>query len=128
VLGPEVNSKHILLGYFGIAPYVHVLLENVNAPATLCFVFTGGAAPAGKYDFALSLIDPAGKELSNSQTSPPIHGGTVSAGVGSFNIFLAFQGVLGTEGIFQVSLMVDGLMKYRASLGIEQVKQPNLLQ
>jgi hypothetical protein len=123
---PELNNKTILFGFYGIAPYVTVRLINVNLPANLCFVFSGGATDVGRYNVRLRLLDPAGSEITNDTNSPPIKEGVLGAGQGGTNIFLSFVGVLGKVGRYRVSLMVDGVEHFSTSLGIEQASTSTL--
>jgi len=115
---PELNNKNILLGFFGIAPYVQVRLPNISTPASLCFVFCGGAAE-GKFNIRLRLDDPTGTEVTNPTNSPHIKDGVLMSGKGSTNIFLAFQGILGRFGTFRVGLLVDDVEQYSTTVGIE---------
>lgn len=124
---PELNNKNILLGFFGIAPYVTVRFVNVHAPATLCFVFSGGSS-TGKFNARLRMIDPTGAEITNPTNSPAIKDGVLNSGKGGTNIFMGFQGVLGNIGTFRVGLIVDEVEHYSTTFGVEEVeKTPTLL-
>jgi hypothetical protein len=117
---PEQHNKNLLLGYFGITPYVTVVYPNVQNPAVLFFVFSGGGGTPANYDLKLSLIDPNGVELSTPQTSPPIKAGALGAAPVS-NVFFGFHGVLGRAGRFRVGLIVDGVIHFESTVDIKQV-------
>lgn len=122
VIRPELNNKNILFGFFGITPYVTVQLQNLKLPASLCFVFCGGPS-IGTFTVRLRIIDPNGIEVTNSQNSPPVQGQLHSPRGGS-NVYLGFNGILGTAGRYRVSLLVDDKEVYDTSVGIEQMTQP----
>jgi hypothetical protein len=114
---PELQNKHILLGFFGIAPYVRIHIKDFKLPVSLCFVFCTGQGVEGKHSIDLRLTDPQGTVSSNSiqgirdQEPPP--------GSPSTNIFMAFQGLLGTPGAYRVALVVDGREHYSTTATIE---------
>ena len=120
---PELNGKNILLGFFGVTPHVRVRFVNLNAPASLCFVFSGGSS-GGKFNLRLRLIDPTGVEVTNPTNSPPIENGVLDSTKSGTNIFLAFLGVLGRAGTFRVGLIVDGVEHYSTTVDIEAVSTP----
>jgi hypothetical protein len=122
---PELNNKNILFGFFGITPYVTVRLQHINAPANLCFVFTGGPS-IGKFNIRLRLIDPNGIEVTTPANSPPIQG-DLNSPRGGTNIFLSFQGILGKTGTFRAGLVVDEVEQYGTTIGIEEVARPTTL-
>lgn len=113
---PEVQNKYILLGFFGIAPYVRIYIRDFKVPASLCFVFCTGKGVEGKHSIDLQLRDPQGTVLSNSiqgirdQEAPP---------ASSTNIYMAFQGLLGKPGAYRVALVVDGREHYSTTATIE---------
>ena len=128
---PEPQNKNLLLGFFGIAPHVKVLLRNFNLPATLCFIFCGGRGSAGRFDVSLRLTDPQGLVVSNLNTVPEIKGGELGDRAAT-NIFMGFQGRLGKPGKYKVSLIVNGAEHYATTVDILQAPSPqsavNLLQ
>jgi len=115
---PELQNKSILLGFFGIAPYVQVLLRDFNLPGTLCFVFCGAGGSGGKYDVSLRLTDPQGRVISNPQTSPDIRGGELAANRSTSNIFMTFHGPMGQPGKYNVTLVVNGSDHYSTAIDI----------
>jgi hypothetical protein len=127
----EPQNKNLLLGFFGIAPHVQVLLKDFNLPATLCFVFCGGRGSAGKFDIGLRLTDPQGLVVSNSDTAPEIKGGELGNRTAT-NIFMGFHGRLGKPGKYTVSLIVNGAEHYTAIVDVLQIPSPqpavNVLQ
>ena len=113
----EINNKHILLGYYGITPYVQVSLTNLQAPAILCFVFSGGSGQPGVYDLSLRLTDQTGKVISNPTNAPDIKGVSVTFAP-STNVFFTFQGILSQAGRYEIALWVNGVQHYTTTLGI----------
>ena len=114
---PEPQNKTLLLGFFGIAPYVRILLKDFDSPATLAFVFCGGEGPPGKHDIGLRLKDPEGSVVSTANSSPDIKGGELGVRPGT-NIFMGFQGKLGKPGKYTVVLIVDGAEHYSTTFDI----------
>lgn len=123
---PELFNKNILLGFFGMAPYVTVRLQNARMPAALCFVFCGGPS-VGTFNVRLRILDPDGTEVTNPTNAPPIPNGQLNSPKGGTNIFLAFFGILGTAGTFRASLLIDDAEVYSTTFGIEEVTQPATL-
>jgi hypothetical protein len=119
---PELNNKTILLGFYGLTPYVKVRFGNLQLNASLCFVFSGGPTSVReKYsDIRLRIFDPTGVEVTNDKNAPPIKDGMLGGGAGGTNLFLSFFGVLGKTGIFRVALVVNGVEHYSTTIGIEQ--------
>jgi hypothetical protein len=116
---PEPHNKNLLFGFFGIAPYVRVLLRDFNLPVTFCFVFCGGEGSAGKHDISLRLTDPQGSIVSPN-AFPDIKGGELGTRA-TTNIFMVFQGKLGSPGTYRVSLIVDGVEHYSTTVDFTPV-------
>jgi hypothetical protein len=116
---PELNNKTILIGFFGIAPYVHVLIPNFSIPVSLCFVFSGGGGPPGTYDIGLRLTDSQGNAVTNAQNAPEIKAGRFDAARPNTNIFMGFQGLLGKPGIYNVTLIIDGAEHFSTTVRID---------
>ena len=115
----ELYNKTILLGFYGVAPYVRILLHDFQAPVMLCFVFCGAGGSAGKYNVGLRLTDPTGRVLSNSQTAPDVSG-ELSADRDLTNIFLRFQGLVGGPGKYRLDLIVNGLEHFSTTFELSQ--------
>jgi hypothetical protein len=117
----ELYNKHTILGFYGLAPHVRVTLSNVEAPATICFIFSGASDPSsgGTYTLALKLSDPSGLVITNHDTSPEISGNLRGERMVT-NVFMSFQGTFRKAGTFRVALLVDGREHYVTTLGIEK--------
>jgi hypothetical protein len=118
----ERYNKHIILGYYGIAPHVTVILGSVREPATICFIFAGGSDDdsGGKYDVTLQIRNPTGMVISTPSNLPQIKGAVLKSGDMPANVFFTFQGVFGMEGIFSLDLSVNGVNHYHTRLGVRQ--------
>lgn len=114
---PEVLNKHILLGFFGIAPYPRVLLKDFQVPATLYFVFCGGEGE-GMFRLKLQLTDPLGIVLDNNALGSEIVGNLVR-GRPNTNVFMGYQGVLGKPGKYRISLLVNDVEHYATTLDLQ---------
>ena len=51
-----------LLGFYGIAPNVSILLQQFGAPVRICFVLLGGPGN-GPHRVSLRLVEPATKDV-----------------------------------------------------------------
>jgi hypothetical protein len=120
----ELNNKHILLGFFGVAPHVRVWLQDFTRPATLCFVFCGGTGPGGTYNIGLRLTDSQGTVVTNTNTAADIKNGTLGPGRSVTNIFMGFNGMLGRPGKYRVELLIDGVSHYSTTVDLEPVPAP----
>ena len=116
---PELNNKHVLLGFFGITPYVRMFIQDFSQPVGLCFVFCGGVGPAGKYDVSLRLVDPVGAVVSNSSTAPPIKDGILAADRTNTNVFIGFHGLIGKPGKYTVTLLINDIAHYSTTVDIQ---------
>lgn len=114
---PEIQNKHILLGFFGIAPYVRIHIKDFKRPVSLCFVFCTNEGVAGKHTIDLRLTDKKGTVLSNAIQG--IKDEEARPGARSTNIFMAFQGLLGEPGLYRVDLVVDGMEHYSTKVTID---------
>lgn len=114
-LREEVGHKHTLLGFFGLAPHVRILLADVEVPATLCFVFCGGRGE-GKVRLKLRVENKQGVEIANGLAAE-IEGELV-ADRPNTSVFFSFQGAFGVTGIYNVVLLVNGSNYYSTTLDI----------
>jgi hypothetical protein len=116
----EINNKHILLGFFGITPYVRVFIKTFQIPVSLCFVFCGGhqQPQANRFNLDLRLSDSRGNTLSTPSTSPGIKGAQLQS-TNVTNVFFAFHGMLSEPGVYHVALLVNGVEHYATTVNIE---------
>jgi hypothetical protein len=96
------GNKSVIIGFFGMVPYVDVLVSNPSQPIEkLTFLFMSGTPIiAGHYRIQVSVKDPAGRELAN-QSVPAIDQDMIA---GPFNAILAVQ-----------SLRLTGIGKYHVT-------------
>jgi hypothetical protein len=113
---PEIQNKYILLGFFGIAPYVRIHIKDFKLPVSLCFVFCTDEGVEGKHSIDLRLADHQGNVLSNSIQGIKDQEAKPSP---STNIFMAFQGLPGQPGEYRVALVVDGREHYSTTITLE---------
>jgi len=113
----EIHSKSIILGYYGITPYVRVRIKDFSQPVTLCFVFTGGAG-AGSYHLKLELIHSSGFVPENKFAS--VISGQLMPEIPVTNAMFAFQGVM-KPGRYNLALIVDGIAHFKSSVELKQL-------
>jgi hypothetical protein len=120
---PEANNKTILLGFFGVAPHAHILIRDFQQAVTLCFVFSGGGGPAGKFNLKLRLTDPLGVTVSNPTASPEINEGELGDRDAT-NIFLGFHGLVSGPGRYRVTFIVNGEEHYSNTFTLAAYPKP----
>ena len=113
---PELRNKHILIGFFGMAPYKQITIGDFKLPVSLCFVFCGGAGRAGRHTIGIRLSDPNGKVISNPQNAPDVAGPIIARTY--TNLFMGFHGSVTVPGEYQVTLIVDGKKHYSTTLDL----------
>jgi hypothetical protein len=110
---PELNHKTILLGFFGITPYVLVELADFKQLVSLCFVSCGAGGPPLRCErVQLRLTDPSGAVISNPTNAPDIVGGLLAGDRTTTNIFMGFVGFVTHPGQYGVALVADGVERY----------------
>jgi hypothetical protein len=109
----ELNNKHILLGYFGVAPDVSIIFQDIKKPIQLCFVFSAGKG-AGVFKLELKVSTSDGILVPNSAVSS-VEGEFIEARVTS-NIFFGFSAVLPKTDRYKIALFVDGAENYSTSV------------
>jgi hypothetical protein len=115
---PETMGKFSVLGYFGVAPHVHVQIQNFALPIGLSFVFAGGPG-SGHFQIVMRITSPAGANFD----APPIEGDLVAQATFT-NIFMGFQGVLPGPGDYTVTLLVNGAQQFQTRLTLDQMNPP----
>jgi hypothetical protein len=115
---PESNGKFTILGYYGVAPYVHIYLQNFNLPAQLCFVFAGGSGQ-GHFRIDLKITAPNGATFDAQGAEGDIKPqGTVT------NVFMSFAGVLPGPGNYTATFLVNGAQHFQTTFFLEQNPPP----
>jgi hypothetical protein len=108
----ELNGKHLLLGYFGVAPDVSITFQDITLPMQLCFVFAAGKG-AGKFKLELRVSSPEGVLVPN--TAQNIIDGSLVEAHPTTNIFFVFAAVLPKPGRYKIALFVDGAENFSTS-------------
>jgi len=104
----EVGGKFILLGYYGIAPYVRIYIGDFTKPITLCFYFSGDPG-TGRFRVNFRLRGPSGNVIPHN--SAPAEG-ELRSDLGYSFFILFFCEPLPGPGRYQVSLVVDDDREY----------------
>jgi len=113
----EIMGKFTLLGYYGVAPYVRISIQNFNVPVQLCFVFAGGGPANGDVHIELRITAPNGATFNAPAISAHLNPqATVT------NCFMTFLGVLPGPGNYVATLIVDGTPQYEAPFGLDQMQ------
>jgi hypothetical protein len=110
----EINRKYILLGFYGICQHVRVLVKDFQIPLTFCFVFCGGEGE-GKFNLDFRVRDAAGATINNTLPSAVV-GAEVFKNVPNTTVFFTFQGTFAKSGDYNISLIVDNVEHYSATL------------
>lgn len=116
---PELGNKFILLGYYGLAPVVSIVIVDFSQPITLCFVFAGGAGH-GHFRIGVRVTAPNGTAFDGSSVD-----GDLREGVPGSNFFMSFHGVLPGPGDYRVDLLVDGVSNFRTAFALTRPPVPN---
>jgi hypothetical protein len=115
---PEAMGKFSVLGYYGIAPYVHVQIQNFGLPIVLTFVFAGGPG-SGHFRMALRITAPNGATFDAAGVE-----GDLVAQATQTNIFLGFQGVLPGPGTYTATLLVNDAQQFQTQFTLDQMAPP----
>jgi hypothetical protein len=112
----EIMHKHILLGVFGVAPYVQIGIKDFSLQIPLWFSFFGGAGE-GKFRCSLELRDESNTLLSNQALSSSLEGELAPHKI-STSIFLPFNGLLTRPGNYRIGLLVNDREHYSSTMRI----------
>ncbi len=122
----EVQNKATILGFYGMLPYVEIVVENPALPlAKVVFVLMSGRAlPKGRYNVELTLKGPNGnvllRHIGASPATPPIDA--------PVNVALACQPFpLAGVGIYHITVIVNGKEDFSSDLRIAQGPPPPTL-
>ncbi len=117
---PEALNKHILLGYFGVAPDVRIAVASFETPIQLYFVFAGGPGE-GRFRVAVRITAPGGQTFDGSEAE-----GTLSLAAPTSNFFLGFSGILPGPGNYRATLLVNGEANFSTSFGLEPMPRSGM--
>jgi hypothetical protein len=115
---PELGGKNILLGYYGIAPYVRIQIQNFAQPTMLVFAFAGGPGH-GHFRIDLRITAPNGATFDAQGFE-----GDLRPQASYTNIFMAFQGVLPGPGNYTAALLVNGAVQFQAPFALDPAPAP----
>jgi hypothetical protein len=114
----EVSNKYLIVGYYGIAPNVEVIIANFDLPVALCFFFVGGPA-VGHFRADMQIIP------ENGPTIPgPWVEGEFEAGKLVSNFFMGFQDKVPGPGLYNAEFLLNGTVAYRAGFRLSSVPKP----
>ena len=111
---PEALGKHSVLGYYGIAPYTQITIQNFAQPVGITFVFAGGPGD-GHFRIDLRITAPNGAIFD----APGFEGDLTEQTTGT-NIFVGFLGVLPGPGEYTATLLVDGARQFQTRFRLQQ--------
>lgn len=117
---PEAMGKFSVLGFYGVAPYVHIQIQNFALPLGLCFVFTGGPG-TGHFRVGMRITAPNGAHFDAQEIE-----GDLVAQANFTNIFMAFQSVLPGPGSYTATLLVHGTQQFQTRFVLDQMPTPPL--
>jgi hypothetical protein len=111
---PEVLGKLAILGFYGIAPNVHISISNFAEPVTLCFFFVGGTG-VGHFRANVRVVAPSGAVFQGTE----VQGRLMPGKLISF-MALTFQAQLPGPGPYHVVLTADGEDRYDTTINLLQ--------
>jgi hypothetical protein len=110
---PEAMGKFSVLGYYGIAPYVHIQVHNFGIALSLTFLFAGGPG-SGHFRIGLRITAPNGATFD----APGVEG-DILAQANLTNIFMGFQGVLPGPGDYTATLLANDAQQFQTRFTLE---------
>jgi hypothetical protein len=108
----EILSKYVILGFYGVTPDVQISIKDFALPISLCFFFCGTVAE-GRFRAELRLKGPGGQIIPAGVLPAE---GTFTADKRVTYVALYFQNVIPGPGVYQVSIMVDGVEHFPTSI------------
>jgi hypothetical protein len=119
----EVLGKWTLLGFFGVAPNVHVAIADFAKPVALCFAFVGGEA-VGKLRVAIRVMAPSGADVPGGSEVE----GEFLPGKLTTALFMSFLGIVPGPGRCTVVLVVNDQGIYRTTFELVQGDAADMLK
>jgi hypothetical protein len=118
------GNKSILIGFFGMLPYVDIAVPHPSEPiARIAFLFMSGEpVVAGKYRISLSVKGPNGQELI-VETTPVIEQDAIAAPLNA--TFLVQPMQLAGSGKYRVTVLVNDKEDFGGDLFVSQAPLPN---
>ena len=115
---PELGGKLVILGFYGICPYVDVGIVHLDQPAVLTFLLAGGPGE-GSSTLTVDVVDETERVIA-STASLAFEANPGGATLVAPTLLLIF----GHAGRFAVRCMVDQVEHFR---GYFRVSQGNAL-
>lgn len=124
-LRQEVGGKSSILGFYGAAPHVAIIVGNFNRPIQqLMFVLLAApTAEASSHEVSLRILSPKGELVGEERPPKSL---TLEKPAGQTQLLLAFgvRNMTFTEaGDHSFVLLVDGREHFRATFGIREADQ-----
>jgi hypothetical protein len=116
---PELGSKATLMGFFGIAPDVNIVIPSLPAQITLAFLMMCGTGDGSKHDGKIAVLAPDGTQIALAaipllQIPPASPANSRGAIVASFPSLPIASG-----GKYTLKLSVDDRPFYSTSFRVE---------
>ena len=111
-LRQEKARKTSILGFFGLAPHVEIVIRDFNQPLErLAFLLMGGPGE-GTFSVSIDLLDPSGKQILPPPV-PAIQIPQIKSEKRSQFGFAIAPLKLTTPGEYTLRILVDGKLHYR---------------
>jgi len=115
---PEGGGKLSLLGFYGMAPQVEILVVNIAQPVQLFFVIGMGASEREEqYVHTVTLSDSHGTVIAQTPATTA-RAVPRQRGVLAFGIVVRFP----ADGLYNIQVQIDGRMQYQTSFGLRQAR------
>jgi len=122
-LRQEAFRKASILGFYGLTPYVQILIKDLGQPiARLTFLFLGDKGGEGTFQLSLRILTAEGSEFLKS---PPV---PMSLGRGTANIAWNLQTVQFPKvGRYTISLLENDTERYQSTFEILQGREEDFI-
>jgi hypothetical protein len=111
---PELGNKATVLGFFGLAPDVDIVLPSLPATVQLCFMLLTGEGNGQTYAGVISISAPDGKQLAKAEMPEIAVPATTPEATGRGILVIGFPSVtFSLPGEHTLMFSVDGNMNYQ---------------
>ena len=114
----EIDKKASIIGYYGRLPHAHIQVDRPDLPIyKLAFLFISAeSVAAGRYSVRLSVVDPSGRELMESEEAV-----STDAVPGILNTIIScLPFPLTGTGEYRITAIVNGVADFSSTLTISQ--------
>jgi hypothetical protein len=116
---PERNNLSSILGFYGVAPDVEILLRDLNQPmiriAFLMLCAAGGEA--GEYRVSIQILDPAGNRILESPEIRTV----ITDPNRRYNLGISVQTIaFRNPGTYSFNFLVNGEAHYSTTFQLRQ--------